>query len=141
MNADLCSFTITRSKLAFGLIVVCCLIILTTLKYAQINPWAKIVLVGIVISSSCILVYNLEFKTIYGKYDILYHLNNLIISNKQQVIMYDIVSWYSIANLCVIITIKQANQQRNLLLFRDSCPQSVFNELMRNIRWKPINNT
>lgn len=141
MNADLCSFTVIRSKLAFGLIVVCCLVILTTLKYAQINPWAKIVLVGIVISSSCILVYNLEFKTIYGKYDILYHLNNLIISNKQQVMMYDIVSWYSIANLCVIITIKQANQQRNLLLFRDSCPQSVFNELMRNIRWKPINNT
>lgn len=141
MNADLCSFTVIRSKLAFGLIVVCCLVILTTLKYAQINPWAKIVLASIVIFSSCTLVYNLEFKTIYGKYDILYHLNNLIISNKHQVMMYDIVSWYSIANLCVIITIKQTNQQRNLLLFRDSCPQSVFNELMRNIRWKPINNT
>ena len=140
MNTGLCSFTIARSKLALGVLIAVSILILIMLKYAQIMSLVKITLLTVIASVSCLIAYYLEFKNIYGKCDILYHLNNLIISNERQVIMYDIVSWYPIANMAVVITLKQVTNYQKIILFRDSCPRPIFNELMRHIRWQPINN-
>lgn len=135
----MCSLIIERSKLLIIGTLTTILAIFFLLKYAHIYTIAKIIIFGLVIIFLLYLLYSTEFNSIRGKCDILFDINNIVCWEQNKVKLMSIKSWQPIGNVCLIIRLSDKDKIKNLLLFRDSCKRSTFNELMRYARWKPLN--
>lgn len=133
------SLIIKRSKLLIIGILVSMLAIFFLIKYAQIYTIAKIIIFGLVLSLLLYLLYTYEFRAIMGKCDILFDINSIVCWEQNKVKLMNIKSWQSVGNVCLIIKLSDGDKIKNLLLFRDSCKNSTFNELMRYARWKKPN--
>ncbi len=117
-----------------------------------------VVLTALLLSTNCVLIfkfgllvlftflvvysiYNINQHTNNSKIDILFDINNVIITKDSHTNIYEITNWLNIGSWCVVIKLTNKRQQFNLIIPKYSCDLITYKNLLRNAIWnqpKPV---
>lgn len=139
MNNEICNIQLCKSRLFVLGITFFWLLLAVLIKYAQINPLAKLCLLCAISIFILINYYLIEIHDNISSCDVLFFLNNIVCWERNTTSLRTIEEWYSIVNVCIIIKLSTNQKIKNLFIFRDSCDINTFNHLMRRIKWAAKN--
>lgn len=135
MTSNLTSIKFKPSRYVLLTCFIMCIILNVLIKLSTLSLWIKF---GY--SSCCILslfyAYFIIQQTLsIDQCDILFDIRTIICWKENQMEMYNIDSWYTLANFGLFISLSNSNNKRTLFITKDSCDIRHFNAIMRYIKW------
>lgn len=138
MRDNFCVVDCKTSKLATGMLVTIWINILFLLHYSNFYIVIKLASFAIVSIYMLYIFFQYNYHGYTSKYEILFELQNVIIWNNHTTQLVTIKKWYLIGNICAIIKAKNQNINKTLIILKDSCPNEVFKQIMKRIKWSSI---
>ncbi|MDD3266275.1 MAG: protein YgfX [Burkholderiales bacterium] len=137
MHDDVCEVNNKNSKIAIFILITSLAIIISLLQYSNFHSIVK--LASLTITSLYVFYIFFQYNSSYtSRYEILFELKNLIVWNNHTPQLMTIIKWYTIGNICAIIKARNKNMNKTLIIFKDSCPNNAFKQIMKRIKWSPI---
>lgn len=132
---NFCSINLKYTLRHYIVLAFISLSIVLLISYSNCTTVYKLNLFGIIGFMIIYTVYHIQNFSNNSKLEILFDIQNILISKNNKSELYEITNWYSIGSWCVIINLKNRYNTKNLIIAKHSCELEAYKYLLRNVTW------
>lgn len=135
---NFCSVNIKYSAKHFLAILFVCLAITMLVNYSNCTIIYKLSLYGILAYILIYTIYHIQSHSNNCKLDLLFDIQNIVITKNNKTELYEIDKWFSLGSWCVIINVHNKQTKRNIIIAKYSCEIEAYKHLLRNVIWNRL---